>query len=102
MLCKVSLPLGFSVTNNPLLTFSSFSYADTPMFGQQGTPTAYLDGAQHQATYTTPATNSPTMVPGNQSQIISYQHASGLPGQLNPRPPITHTTRASPATVGYM
>ena len=70
------------------------------MFGQQGTPTAYLDGAaQHQATYTTTATNSPTMVPGTQGQVISYQHASGLAGQMNPRPPITHTTRASPATV---
>ena len=79
--------------------FSSFSYGDTAMFGQQGTPTAYLDGGQHQAAYTTPATNSPTMVPGAQGQVITYQHTSGLAGQLTPRPPITHTTRASPATV---
>ncbi len=69
------------------------------MFAQQGAPASYLDGGQHQATYTTPATNSPTMVPGTQGQVIAYQHASGLAGQLNPRPPITHTTRASPATV---
>jgi hypothetical protein len=68
------------------------------MFGQQGTPTSYLD--QHQAAaYNTPATNSPTMVPGTQGQVITYQHAAGLAGQINPRPPITHTTRASPATV---
>ena len=70
------------------------------MFGQQGTPTSYLD--QHQAAYSTPATNSPTMVPGAQGQVITYQHATGLAGQINPRPPITHTTRASPATVCTM
>lgn len=70
------------------------------MFTQQSAPAAYMDGAQHQATaYTTPATNSPTMVPGQGGQLITYQHTPGHPGQMTPRPPITHTTRASPATV---
>ena len=68
------------------------------MFAQQGTQAVYMDG-QHQASYTTPATNSPTMVPGTPGQIVAYHSASGIAGQMTPRPPITHTTRASPATV---
>ncbi|XP_028412989.1 transcription factor RFX3-like isoform X3 [Dendronephthya gigantea] len=80
----------------------SFAYGDATIFGQQGAPAGYLDGSQHPPTYTTPATNSPTMVPGTQGQVITYQHTSGLAGQINPRPPITHTTRASPATVAWL
>ncbi|XP_046844164.1 transcription factor RFX3-like [Xenia sp. Carnegie-2017] len=81
----------------------SFSYADNSMFGQQGPPaTAYMDGNQHQATYTTSTIESPTMVPGSQGQVITYQHATGLTPQMASRTPLTHTTRTSPATVSWL
>lgn len=66
------------------------------MFGQQGAP-VYMEGNQHQPTYTTAAT-TPTMVGGNQGQFMQV-HDTGMHGQGPHRPPITHTTRASPATV---
>lgn len=66
------------------------------MFGQQAGP-GYMDGSQHQPTYTTSAT-TPTMVAGNQGQFMQV-HDTGMLGQGPHRPPITHTTRASPATV---